>query len=213
MSSDTLPIPEPSENAIETMKRKLQAWWKRAPGFWRALWTPAKPPPGNVTAEGASASANPPERRSGRAQKRMVWITGTALFLLALGNQVIAPAEHGALWRVLVAIIAFLYIWWLGSVLFDLVFIWHRYIEADAAHHFLRHQVQPENFLPKNDPPTDEAGPGRMARIPPSTPRPGGDRPAPKREPDPVVEALIGKIYGEPAIARSTARPAEPQMQ
>jgi hypothetical protein len=208
MSSDTLPVPEPSEDAIETMKRKLQAWWKRGLSFFSALWAPAQPPPGKVTAEGASASDNSPESYFGRAQKPMVWITGAMLFLLAIGNQVVAPAEHGSLWRVLVAIVAFLYIWWLASVLFDLVFIWHRYIEADEAHRFLRKRVQPKSFNPENDPPTDEEGPGRPARIPPSTPRTGGDHPEPTTEP---AEAILAKM--RPELTHLAALPAIPRPQ
>ena len=42
-----------------------------------------------------------------------------------------SPARGGAdgpLWPVIPAAVAFLYLWWLGALLFDLVFIWHLYI-------------------------------------------------------------------------------------
>jgi len=38
------------------------------------------------------------------------------------------PAAIGALWPVLIATLAFLYLWWLAALLFDLVFIWHLYV-------------------------------------------------------------------------------------
>jgi hypothetical protein len=40
-----------------------------------------------------------------------------------------APSEHvGAVWPVFVALAAFLYVWWLATLLFDLTVIWHWYI-------------------------------------------------------------------------------------
>lgn len=35
---------------------------------------------------------------------------------------------HGALWSLFLALAFFLYLWWLVAMVFDLVFIWHRYI-------------------------------------------------------------------------------------
>jgi hypothetical protein len=39
-----------------------------------------------------------------------------------------AEVDLGPMWPVLIATIAFLYLWWLAALLFDLVFIWHLYI-------------------------------------------------------------------------------------
>jgi hypothetical protein len=36
--------------------------------------------------------------------------------------------KHGAIWPVIIAAFAFFYVWWLSALLFDLVFVWHRYI-------------------------------------------------------------------------------------
>lgn len=42
------------------------------------------------------------------------------------------PDAHGALWPVLVAGALFLYLWWLAALLFDLTFVWHRYIRMSV---------------------------------------------------------------------------------
>ncbi|HZF09303.1 MAG TPA: hypothetical protein VFE33_10985 [Thermoanaerobaculia bacterium] len=39
---------------------------------------------------------------------------------------------HGNLWPVFVAVAAFLYLWWLVALLFDLTFVWHRYIRLSV---------------------------------------------------------------------------------
>ncbi len=41
--------------------------------------------------------------------------------------------ENPQIWPVLLAGAAYLYLWWLGILLFDLVFIWHRYIRQSVA--------------------------------------------------------------------------------
>ena len=39
------------------------------------------------------------------------------------------PAKlEQSLWALALANGAFLYLWWLGALLFDLVYVWHRYI-------------------------------------------------------------------------------------
>jgi hypothetical protein len=176
MSSDTLP--QPSESPRDVLKRKRDDWRRRIAAWWHSLGAPAAPPPGNTTARSASGASHPARRRSGRTQKRMIWISGAALIVLAFVNEVLTKSEHGPLWRVLVAIAAFLYLWWLGSLVFDLVFVWHRYIQADAAHKFLREEVAPADFKPENDPPTDEDSSGKTSLIPPSTPGPAGEGPS-----------------------------------
>jgi hypothetical protein len=39
---------------------------------------------------------------------------------------------------VVLAAAAFLYLWWLAAHLFDLVFVWHRYIRSSLANKMLR---------------------------------------------------------------------------
>lgn len=36
-------------------------------------------------------------------------------------------------WPVVLAGFAFLYLWWLGILMFDLTFVWHRYIRRSVA--------------------------------------------------------------------------------
>lgn len=45
-----------------------------------------------------------------------------------------APSsEVGPIWAVLVAGVAFLYLWWLAALIFDLVFVWHVYVRQAVA--------------------------------------------------------------------------------
>ncbi|MSR62618.1 MAG: hypothetical protein EXS08_09270 [Planctomycetes bacterium] len=59
---------------------------------------------------------------------------GGVLALLSLGgilaNGAVAPscAQPPSHWPLVAATAGFLYLWWLAALLFDLVFIWHRYI-------------------------------------------------------------------------------------
>ncbi len=59
--------------------------------------------------------------------------------LLGCGTLVIAfiiarrLSVEMAIWPVVLAGLAFLYLWWLGILLFDLSFIWHRYIRRSVA--------------------------------------------------------------------------------
>lgn len=58
-------------------------------------------------------------------------VVGTLAVALTVGHRVwIAwdAGDLGPLWPVFVATLAFLYLWWLAALLFDLVFIWHLYI-------------------------------------------------------------------------------------
>ena len=47
-------------------------------------------------------------------------------------------AENPKLWPVILAAAAFLYLWWLAAHLFDLVFVWHRYIRTSLANKILK---------------------------------------------------------------------------
>jgi hypothetical protein len=104
-----------------------------------------------------SAKPRRSRRRSGRGQKPMIWIVGLVLLVFAIANEAMVDAHHGPLWRVIASILIFLYLWWLSSLLFDLAFVWHRYIRGDAARRFLRETVKRESFAPENDPKTPVA--------------------------------------------------------
>ncbi|HEV2045526.1 MAG TPA: hypothetical protein VGQ95_02900 [Chthoniobacterales bacterium] len=42
------------------------------------------------------------------------------------------------IWPILLAGFAFLYLWWLAALVFDLVFTWRRYIRRSTAINYLR---------------------------------------------------------------------------
>jgi len=42
------------------------------------------------------------------------------------------PPHQGDLWPVFLAGAMFLYLWWLVALIFDLVFVWHRYIRMSV---------------------------------------------------------------------------------
>jgi hypothetical protein len=49
-----------------------------------------------------------------------------------------AHLELHQLWPVFLATAFFLYIWWLVALLFDLTFVWHRYIRFSGKGKYLR---------------------------------------------------------------------------
>ena len=61
------------------------------------------------------------------------------LILVIIGRSVggIGAGGTGRLWPLLLAAAAFIYLWWLAILLFDLVFAWHRYIRHSVAHNYL----------------------------------------------------------------------------
>lgn len=151
---------EPKPNFFTQWKKRIAEWWR---ALWHSRATTAQ-----ATHPGSAKSAAAHD--SSCAHKRTIWTVGAGLFVLALVNHWVAPGAGGSLWRVGIGIATFLYCWWLAALLFDLVFIWHRYIQADAALQFLRTQVQPESFDPKYDPSVEEIAPHcHTPTIPPST--------------------------------------------
>lgn len=59
------------------------------------------------------------------------------------------PDEDPKLWPVILSAAVFLYLWWLAAQLFDLVFVWHRYIRSNLANKMLR-ALHPELAPRKN---------------------------------------------------------------
>jgi hypothetical protein len=41
--------------------------------------------------------------------------------------------QVGSVWPLVPASAVFLYLWWLGILIFDLVFVWHRYVRFSKA--------------------------------------------------------------------------------
>ncbi len=64
----------------------------------------------------------------------MVAVGSLTAFTLALSN-IIADTDHKAILPVLIGGVAFLYLWWLSVLVFDLTFIWHQYIRNSLALH------------------------------------------------------------------------------
>ena len=53
-------------------------------------------------------------------------------------------------WPMLLAGLAFLYLWWLGILLFDLTFVWHRYIRNSVAVDTLRQWKRGNDAMPRS---------------------------------------------------------------
>ncbi|MEK6286503.1 MAG: hypothetical protein AABO57_12240 [Acidobacteriota bacterium] len=62
-------------------------------------------------------------------------------FLAVLGMviyRIAAGGAEGPMWPVVLALAGFLYLWWLAALMFDLVFVWHIYIQNSQAMERLR---------------------------------------------------------------------------
>lgn len=59
------------------------------------------------------------------------------------------PDEWGPFWTMVLAGAGFLYLWWLGLMMFDLSFVWHRYIRHalahDSLHSWRQHALRPRS--------------------------------------------------------------------
>ena len=70
--------------------------------------------------------------------RRILVGSGVAVVALLVTSRVVGKgAEDAPIWPVFIAGAGFLYLWWLGILVFDLAFMWHRYI---------RHSVAVENL-------------------------------------------------------------------
>ena len=58
---------------------------------------------------------------------------GTAVIAFIVIKRLADGSVQAPVWPVLLAGLAFLYLWWLGILLFDLTFVWHRYIRRSVA--------------------------------------------------------------------------------
>ncbi|MEX8520968.1 MAG: MFS transporter [Leptothrix sp. (in: b-proteobacteria)] len=86
-------------------------------------------------------------------------VIATIIVLRLLDDSSVAP-----IWPVTLAGAAFLYLWWLGILLFDLTFVWHRYIRRSVALETLRQWTRGRDA---------QAGPlmGLVTPAPPSSPQ------------------------------------------
>jgi len=77
----------------------------------------------------------PPKPRVGR---RVLVGAGSALLAVAIVLRTIHAPQSTAIWPLALAALIFLYLWLLAVMLFDLSFIWHRYVRNSVSLHALR---------------------------------------------------------------------------
>lgn len=71
--------------------------------------------------------------RKPRWARRFLICSGTFMVLFIIVNRLWETHSQAPIWPVALAGLAFIYLWWLGILLFDLAFIWHRYIRQSVA--------------------------------------------------------------------------------
>jgi hypothetical protein len=76
--------------------------------------------------------------RSRNSRKILVG-AGVTVVGLMLIQLMVEVREEQPVWPVILASLAFLYLWWLAIAMFDLGFIWHRYIRNSVANDSLSH--------------------------------------------------------------------------
>lgn len=71
--------------------------------------------------------------RKPKIGRRLLIGFGTAVIAFIVIKRLADGSVQAPVWPVLLAGAAFLYLWWLGILLFDLTFVWHRYIRRSVA--------------------------------------------------------------------------------
>jgi hypothetical protein len=94
-------------------------------------------------------------RRARVGRRTLIGLGSLAVFLMVVGRLVEADT-HQPVWPVLLAGLGFLYLWWLGILLFDLAFVWHRYVRNAVAVDALRQWAHGRDASPD---PADRAKP------------------------------------------------------
>jgi hypothetical protein len=64
-----------------------------------------------------------------------------ALLALAIVVRVLADTDNPSLWPVLLGSAAFLYLWWLATLLFDLSVVWHSYVRWSRTADTMREMI------------------------------------------------------------------------
>ncbi|MGI9087572.1 MAG: MFS transporter [Chthoniobacterales bacterium] len=75
--------------------------------------------------------------------KPLMWMSA-ALAAIVAHQLINGRLGDATLWPVILAGAAFLYLWWLSALIFDLVFVWHRYIRFSTGNKMLR-AMRPAN--------------------------------------------------------------------
>jgi hypothetical protein len=76
--------------------------------------------------------------RKPRWGRRVIVGMGTLMTVLIVGVRLWGDLEDKALWPVVLGGVLFLYAWWLAILIFDLAFVWHRYVRNSVALDTLR---------------------------------------------------------------------------
>ena len=76
--------------------------------------------------------------------------TGAALIGYVVVTRLWESGSASPLWPMVLAGLAFLYLWWLGILLFDLTFVWHRYIRHSVALDTLRQWRRGSDAKPRS---------------------------------------------------------------
>lgn len=108
-------------------------------------------------------------RRTPHSLRQLIALAAVGLAGLFGYDLFTRTGDRGPIWPLILAVAGFLYLWWLSILVFDLVFVWHRYIQADVAHDFLRDHVADVSVKTTEQPP-DDTGPGSSADLPPPAP-------------------------------------------
>jgi hypothetical protein len=95
-------------------------------------WEPEKAFIGMVAVIGVIAAVSA-KAMPGTGLKPLVVLNGLAIAAVTYAIITGPSASDQALWPVILGGSALLYLWWLAALLFDLVFVWHRYIRGGAA--------------------------------------------------------------------------------
>ncbi len=114
-------------------------WMSRSPEAARSAF------PASASGPKIGAAQHPPLFRN--TIRVMLVLGAAALLANAAAYAWLNRSAPAPLWPILMASAAFLYLWRLASLVFDLVFIWHRYIRQSGAMTFLRHAIMPAAAL------------------------------------------------------------------
>ncbi|MDR5827623.1 MFS transporter [Caballeronia sp. LP006] len=76
--------------------------------------------------------------RKPRWGRRVLVAAGTLMTILIVGVRLWGDLANKPLWPVVIGALLFLYAWWLAILIFDLAFVWHRYVRNSVALDTLR---------------------------------------------------------------------------
>ncbi|SFM58137.1 hypothetical protein [Rugamonas rubra] len=147
-------LPEPVALALATIVQMLLQLLLPAAAF------AALPPPGDAVVFGKGvllgiaallACSGWVLTRNRRRGRRALVAAGAVAVLLLVVLQIVATDRQDPqpVWPLVLAGAAFLYLWWLGILVFDLAFIWHRYIRQSVAAETLHHWYRRMEAVPK----------------------------------------------------------------